>query len=324
MKFNKISLSGKIVALVMFVVIVVGGATFGSAYYFFSKAFDEQAERRVDLAAAGVQGSVDDMKDKIRTHAVSFANLPDLVEAVHKKDTVHLQQIANGLLANYSLDVLTITDEHGNVLARGHSDSKGDSVANQTNVRKALAGEVSVGFEEGTVAKFSLRAGGPIKIDGSIIGTIATGIDVSASTSFVDNMKKRFNVECTVFQKDVRVSTTLERDGKRIIGTKMDNPKVIETVLEKGAKIPQFEYDHGQDLQHCLLAHDRSGRQDCGNAFSWKRPEHHRTGMPEGNLDRSGIDSHRRSIDGCGRLPPLQVSCQTDAQTHKSAQGERP
>ncbi len=52
--------------------------------------------------------------------------------------------------------------------------------------------------------------------------------------TFVDKMKKELGVECTIFHNDMRVSTTILKDGQRAIGTKMDNPQVIETVLKKG------------------------------------------------------------------------------------------
>ncbi len=66
------------------------------------------------------------------------------------------------------------------------------------------------------------------------MGTVTPGIDLPKENTFVDDIKKTFGVECTIFDQDERVSTTLQRDGKRIIGTKMDNPKVIETVLRNG------------------------------------------------------------------------------------------
>ena len=46
-KLLQISFSGKIVGLVLFTVIVVGSAAFGSAYYFFTRSFDEQAEKKL-------------------------------------------------------------------------------------------------------------------------------------------------------------------------------------------------------------------------------------------------------------------------------------
>jgi methyl-accepting chemotaxis protein len=236
LKLSQISFSGKIVGLVLFTVIVVGSAAFGSAYYFFTRSFDEQAERRIDLTSTAVQGTLDDLADKIKKLAISFSTRPDLAEAVEKKDTRLLQKIGKELMTDNGLEVLTIADIDGNVVARGHSEKTGDSVANQVNVKKALAGEVSVGIEVGTVVAFSLRAGAPVKIDDRIVGTITPGIDLTTKTTFVDEIKKRFGVECTIFKGDERVSTTLEKDGRRLVGTKMDNPKVIDTVLRKGLK----------------------------------------------------------------------------------------
>ncbi|MHC1727362.1 MAG: methyl-accepting chemotaxis protein [Syntrophobacteraceae bacterium] len=236
LNFKRISISGKIVALVLFTVIVVGGATFGAADYFFTKSSDEQAEKRIDLISGAIQAIMDDHVARVKQLALSFSTRPDLAEALERKDTGQLQKIGKEMVKNNGLDVLTIADKEGKVIARGHSEKTGDSIANQVNVKKAQAGEVSVGIEEGTVVKFSLRAGAPIKINDRIVGTITPGISLTATTAFVDDMKKRFKVECTIFKGDERVSTTIEKDGKRLTGTKMDNPKVIETVLHKGQK----------------------------------------------------------------------------------------
>lgn len=236
LRLSRVSFSGKVILLILSTVLFVGGATFGSANYFFRKAFEEQGQERTYLASTAVQGVLDDLMANVKRLAVSFSTHADLIEAVEKRDAGLLQSIGKELIAANGLDILTIADTEGNVIARGHSDKTGDSVSNQINVRKALDGEVSVGLEEGTVVKFSLRAGAPIKIKNRIVGTITPGIDLTASTRFVDDIKKRYNVECTIFKDDERVSTTLEKDGKRLIGTKMDNPAVIETVLRKGQK----------------------------------------------------------------------------------------
>jgi hypothetical protein len=81
----KLSLSGKIIALVMLTVLVVGGVTFWAAYYSFSKGFDDQAARGIDATAKAVQGSLDDMMDKLKKHSVSFSSRSDIMDAVAKK-----------------------------------------------------------------------------------------------------------------------------------------------------------------------------------------------------------------------------------------------
>jgi methyl-accepting chemotaxis protein len=130
---------------------------------------------------------------------------------------------------------VTVADRDGTVIGRGHSDKSGDSVLGQVNVKQALSGKASTGVEPGTVVKFSLRAGHPIVSAGRIVGSVTTGFDLSTE-AFVDEVKRRFGVECTIFQGDTRVATTIMREGKRAVGTKMDNPRVLETVLQKSER----------------------------------------------------------------------------------------
>jgi len=234
MKQFMLSLSGKIVGLILLTVVVLGFSTFGMVYYFFSSGYDEQAEKEIGATAVAVQGVISEALEKTKKQAAAIAASGDLSGAMTKKETGRLQEMAKTFISTAGMDFVTLVDVDGNVLARGHSDKTGDSLLNQVNVKKALAGETAAGIEEGTVVKFSLRAGAPVMADGRIIGMVSTGTNLTATNAFVDGLKKSFGVECTVFKGDERVSTTLERDGRRMIGTKMDNPKVIETVLQKG------------------------------------------------------------------------------------------
>jgi methyl-accepting chemotaxis protein len=234
MKDKKVALSTKIIVLVILTALAVGGVTFASAFYFLSRGYDQQATRQMEVTARMIQANVDHLQEGIRTAAVSFAGRPDVAAALEGRDAGGLQNLAKTLMVNEKLGIVTIADKEGKVVARGHSAQKDDSVAGQVNVKKALAGGVSVGFESGSVVKLSLRAGAPVRIDGRLVGTVTAGIDLPRDHAFVEDIKRRFDVECTIFDQDERVSTTLQRDGKRLIGTKMDNPVVIDTVLRNG------------------------------------------------------------------------------------------
>ena len=131
------------------------------------------------------------------------------------------------------MGVLTIANKKGIVVGRGHSDKTGDSVQSQVNVQKALKGEATCALEEGTVVKFSLRAGQPVKQGDEVVGCITAGMDV-ANNAFVDGIKAKHGVECTIFQGDTRVSTTIQKDGQRIVGTRMSDPGVMEATLSGG------------------------------------------------------------------------------------------
>jgi len=229
----KLTLSKRIIGAVI-ISVLVGSTSAIISSFFLMRGFDEQAQKDVEQYSQAVQNQLDNMQDKAREAAHAVAGRPDVAQAVKRGDTAYVQKVAKEILKSGAINVLTIAGKDGKVVGRGHSDKVGDSVLGQVNVKKALAGEASAGVEEGTVVKFSMRAGMPLKLEGEIVGSITTGADLSSDTKFVDSIKKIFGIECTIFHGDTRVSTTIVKEGQRAIGTKMDNPKVIETVLQQG------------------------------------------------------------------------------------------
>jgi methyl-accepting chemotaxis protein len=176
-----------------------------------------------------------------------IATRSDIAAAVAGGDSPAVQRMAKEIMRETGIALITISDAKGTVVGRGHSDQTGDSVAKQINVTKALAGQTTVGLEEGTAVKFSLRAGSPIRQDGKIVGAVTAGMNLSSSTDFVDSIKNMLGVECTIFHGDTRVTTTIEKDGKRAVGTKMDNPAVLEAVLAKGGSFFNINKIIGRD-----------------------------------------------------------------------------
>ena len=245
---RNLSLSGKIIAIVGAVIIGVCVLTIVVTYYLLSSTFDDLGRKELATDANVVQGQIDLMTEKVSTVAALVANNPSVVKAIKERNSDYLKQLSTEVTNNSGGVFVTIADKTGAAIARGHSDKTGDSVINQINIQKALAGEVSAGIEEGTEIKFSLRAGYPVKAGGEIVGSVSTGIDLSSKHSFVDDLKKRLGAECTIFQGDTRVSTTIIRDGQRAVGTKMDNPRVIETVLRKGERFHDVNRILGKDF----------------------------------------------------------------------------
>jgi ABC-type transporter Mla subunit MlaD len=233
LKIRNISLFAKIIGLIGITVFLVGGVVYWTSYFMFSRAIYENSQSEIKKISALVQGHVDDLKNTAVITASLLAQRQDLIIAVEKGNSATVQNLSKDYVKSRQVSILTIADKNGNVLGRGHSDKAGDSVLNQVNVQKSIAGEASTGIEEGTVVKFSLRAGNSIRKGNLVIGTVTTGFDLSTEI-FVDEVKKKYGVECTIFQGDTRVSTTIMKNGNRAIGTKMDNPQVIETVLKKG------------------------------------------------------------------------------------------
>jgi methyl-accepting chemotaxis protein len=237
----KLSFSMKITLLVILSIVIVSTAIFFSTYHFLTQGFDEEARAMLAERQKGVQSDFDRNKMESLSAACLVGLNLEVAQAVERRDSAALKKLGKRLMEKVQPDFMTITDKEGIALARTHSDKVGDSVLNQLAVKKGLTGQESVGVEEGTAVKLSVRAGAPIYLDGKVVGAVALGFDL-ASHKFVDGVKKDMGVECTIFQNDTRITTTIVRDGKRAIGTKMDNPKVLEAVLQK-----QGDF-HGQNM----------------------------------------------------------------------------
>lgn len=230
----KTSISLKIQGLIIGAVLIVGAVVCIVSYITFNKGFTEYTHNEITRTGETIRTYISDLQNRSTGAASFIADRPDVIKAAAEHDTSSLQKIAADANKQLQLDFITIADTSGMVIARGHSDKSGDSVTNQENVVQALQGKTTCGFEEGTVVKFALRAGTPIYKEGEIIGSVTTGYNFSTD-AFVDMIKKNYGVECTIFQNDTRVSTTLTgNDKNRIVGTKLTNREIIEKVLTKG------------------------------------------------------------------------------------------
>jgi methyl-accepting chemotaxis protein len=103
-------------------------------------------------------------------------------------------------------------------------------------VLHALKGETTTGIlhDENAIVPFSRRAGAPIYHNNSLVGTVSLILNLGAE-DFVDSIKELTGMEVTIFSNDTRLMTTIKGpDGKRIIGTKLNNPVMEQRVLKDG------------------------------------------------------------------------------------------
>jgi len=91
-------------------------------------------------------------QEEIRLQNTSqlLSTMPGLVDAVHVSDVERIEEIAQMSWHQLGLDSVTFTDASGVVLARGHSDIKGDDISGRLTMPLALAGRSMSGifFEE--------------------------------------------------------------------------------------------------------------------------------------------------------------------------------
>ena len=231
----KLKITGKILLLSAVSVLLTSLGIFLNATYFTEKTFDEVSTANIKASKTVVEKHIEGLEQKFVQAGVLIASNTSVIEAVASRDKASLRPLIIAAMKDTGAHFITVSDANGEVIARSHSDKSGDSVRTQANVVKALAGERNVGIEPGTVVKFSLRAGCPVLAGGKVAGVVTIGISLSEQ-DFVDEVKSFTGLEATVFEMDTRLTTTITKEGKRIVGTKIDNPDVVEAVLKKGGE----------------------------------------------------------------------------------------
>ena len=231
---NKIPLKLLFLGVTGIVIVIVTLAAVGISVTLFSGYVDKASVRNAGIGVEGLRSSVETMRDVALRYAYLMAEHPALADAVASKDRAAVLAAATPLAKAAGVDFVTVTDETGKVIARTHAPDKfGDSVLNQENVVSALRGTPLAALEPGTVVRLSARAGVPVRgRDGRVAGAVTTGYSVTTD-AVVDAIKARYHTDATIFQGDERAASTIEKDGKRAVGTKA-SPEVVEKVLVRG------------------------------------------------------------------------------------------
>jgi signal transduction histidine kinase/FixJ family two-component response regulator len=179
-----------------------------------------------------MQNYLHDFEHTTKTASISVSTNAEVIEAVKKRDTKEIIRILTPTHDLYHIHFYVITDTAGIVLARTHkTDIFGDSALMQQNIKDALKGKISTYYEEGACVKVAVRTGAPIyDTDGTLIGAVSAGVRFDTS-EMVDNFKKHFDADFTVFFGNTRIATTIINKGKRIIDTQLDS-KIAETIFE--------------------------------------------------------------------------------------------
>lgn len=228
------SIRNQILLPIVLVALLLVGSALGVSIKQFSGYVNESVLEDTTSGLKGLAAEIESLKQDALSKSMMAANYPGLAAAVSANDTNAVLALMSPVAKDAKVDFLTVTNANGIVVARVHDPAKrGDSLANQANISGALKGTGAAFVEPGTEIKVSARAGVPIKnAAGSVVGVVSLGYKLDQMET-VDRAKKLFGSDFTVFLGDVRISTTIEQDGKRVVGTKLD-PAIAKTVLSDG------------------------------------------------------------------------------------------
>jgi len=231
---NNTKISTKLSALAVGVILTFLIVASISMMFIISQVLGNYMNEEVQSRSKVLSYNIDLMTQKAFSSLDWYSSSPRLLNSFQSGNRAAATEFLKLALKSSDFDYIVITDTEGTVFARGHAGGKfGDSIKYQSGIQKALKGEKNVGIEKGTEIKFLIRAGKPLKSGDKIIGVISLGYNLS-NNDFTDKQKLITGCDVTFFDKDERVATSLTQNGKRLTGTKMEHPVIIDTVLKRG------------------------------------------------------------------------------------------
>ncbi len=226
---------------VILIPIAAGLILFGISIVLFSL---QIIQKQVGSYVAG------DLQEKTNAFMADFARrgpaLADMLKVFDDSDNIKKIFIQKNNTAGFSfaqnamkslkVDFLFLLDADGLVIARGNDETNfGDDLTGRPSVQKALDTKLPfISVEMDSMLGLSLVVAKPISGPSGLNGLILAGYRLGSNEA-MDSYKAMFSAEFTAFMYDTRIATTiLGSDGQRIVGSKMANTKIEETLTLQG------------------------------------------------------------------------------------------
>jgi methyl-accepting chemotaxis protein len=226
----RIGITVKIVFLVISSVVVASLAVVIAGRFAFEEGFTAEYDQNI-LAYKNVAADrIDSLRGQLLNLAKGQAVRPNVIGGVDSGNVELLTRLGKDLIAVGATDIVVFTNAKGEVVTTAGDAASIESAMRQRQTKVMSGGEVT-GFVGDIAGKMPLLANAPVQKDGKVIGSVAVAVDVAANNSLVDTLRKIMGVEATVFSGQVRVSSTILENGKRVIGTSITDKEVIQKVL---------------------------------------------------------------------------------------------
>ena len=207
---------------------------FLTCYYSMHSNFDDSYKKNLQIQANLISSYISDEKYRLYLEATSIADSSMMRDFFCEHTGEAYDNFVRHIMKVYDINIIVITDEKGVVLFGDDALEAGYTVTSDLMI-KALQGIATsdiVNFKKNSI---SICAASPIIIDKKIVGALMVG-DLLKTNQLVDKIKMLSNVDMTIFDNDIRISTTLLQNGQRAIGTRLENyDNIIEIVNKKAA-----------------------------------------------------------------------------------------
>ncbi|HCX62758.1 methyl-accepting chemotaxis protein [Sedimentibacter sp.] len=224
------SISTAILKISIITLIITVVITSVISLFYFNNIIIEISEDKALASMDIVEKEIESIKSELTEYVSEAAKDTKLISYISSNNTSMLESYINSLNEASDYDNITVTDLSGTIISSTNEVYKsGDNISNNAIIKSALDGKVLSDIGREPSDFYGINAGSPIYQNNKLIGVLSLGFKLE-DNNFVDNMKSLINNEISIFENDLRISSTVIQDGKRLVGTKLD-PKIADTVM---------------------------------------------------------------------------------------------
>ncbi len=235
-----IQISLKLVALTGFSIIASCIIVATVSILIFNNGFKKTIDATIDKAVYGVNNTITTWSNDLQVVSTLASGNAGLINSIEENNTSAIQKATSVIFDNSATDFIAVTDTSGTVIAcNGEGISSKSNLSSASVIQQALRGHNASTVEALGNLNYTMAAASPIYSNGKIKGTVVVGYDFitdnESDSSLKSIVSKSYGIDFTVFQGNVRISTTLKSaDGKSLVGTKLNNPEIENVVLTNG------------------------------------------------------------------------------------------
>ena len=223
-------IKSKLITIFVSAIIICVVGTMSLTLSIFNRLLTKDTQNSLIHTAEGCFQTISDWQTTLKGLSSLIANTNGFAKAVNENDTATINQIVEESLEDSDVGFVAVVGLDGMVKQGSYNILAGQSVKNNPAVQNAFRGNKTSLFDEFGSSSYAMVAVAPLKLDDEIVGAVACGYDMT-DDSFIELVSESYDVQCTIFSGDTRISTTL---GSEMRGIKLDNQEILQAVLNEG------------------------------------------------------------------------------------------
>ena len=229
----RVGLSAKLVMLVVSAVFISGASALTVSYFSVGAGFERSFVDFLSTNKLAIQDKIDQYSENYKSLSVAQASRPNVIHGIETKNSGLLGKLSGDLVASGQADFMAFVDKNGGLLGSHGVEIDMQGRTTSSCISKSLNGGICTTFGPTKNDMVTLQATAPVSLEGKVIGAVLVGMSLTKNDAFADRMKKIFGTEVTIFSGNERVSSTIMDNGRRAVGTKLDNDLILDEVIKK-------------------------------------------------------------------------------------------